>query len=54
MQKWQYTNIAKPNLLGADKLNELGILGWELVTIIIYTISNPIQYNYIFKRPLEC
>lgn len=51
MTKWEYKT--EHGDYGEEKLNELGLVGWELVTVIKDEQSDELAFTYFFKRPKQ-
>jgi len=69
MQKWEYCVIVRSregvvktkwkwsddgsDKNDTEKFNELGLLGWELVSALAYDSDGTTRsYRYLFKRPI--
>jgi len=50
MTKWEYTSIPIAKMQ-VQQLNEMGQLGWELVTVVSVPTRNDL--DFVFKRPIE-
>ena len=66
MQKWEYLRVVMEwtDLSGwnwsdgskkntNDHLNELGKLGWELVSVAVFASGKVWEHSYYLKRPLN-
>jgi hypothetical protein len=51
MTTWEYASILNEGPAPKTRLDELGLDGWELVSVVQGRETG--QILYIFKRPLE-
>lgn len=49
MIKYEYLVERRNSIIPTKELNDLGILGWELVS---YVVRNNVIDTFIFKRPI--
>ena len=47
--KWKYNHIYGVGMIAGSKLAELGMLGWELISVN----NTGIDWHYYFKMPLD-